>query len=69
MSAYELGFDLFKQNPDLTLVQVMWLGPKDIEALDFLEGYKAARRQHDDYQREKKGGAEAPPGPCNPPER
>lgn len=54
MSAYEQGFDLFKQQPDLTLGEVAWLGPKTLnEAFDFLEGYKAARRQHDDYKREQ----------------
>lgn len=56
MSAYEQGFDLFKHNPDLTLAEVAWLGPKPkIDALEFLEGYKAARRQRDDFKREQQG--------------
>lgn len=56
MSAYEQGFDLFKHKPDLTLGEVSWLGPKTLnEAIEFLEGYKAARRQHDDYKRERRG--------------
>jgi hypothetical protein len=57
--AHDNGFELFKREPELVLAAV-WRHPdcprEMAPALEFLEGYKAARRQRDEYLREKARG-------------
>jgi hypothetical protein len=53
---YEQGFLLFKREPELTLAEVAWRAPphKD-DWFSFMLGYSDARRQKDDYERERRG--------------
>ena len=58
MSAFDDGYDLFKREPELMLVEVYWhaqaRGYKKSEQNDYINGYRAARAKHDDYMREQK---------------
>jgi hypothetical protein len=53
---YELGFRLYKTEPKLTLAEVGWRAPphKD-DWFSFVLGYSDARRQKDDFERERRG--------------
>jgi hypothetical protein len=53
---YEQGFQLYKREPELTLAEVGWRAPphKD-DWVTFVMGYSDARRQKDDYERERRG--------------
>jgi len=54
---WELGFDLFSKEPELLGAAVWWraqeLNLKPEEAYNFVSGYGTARRQRDDYERER----------------
>jgi len=55
--AFDAGFDLFKREPELILADVWWRAPKGAsfpEQHEFVEGYRAAREKHDEYEREKR---------------
>lgn len=55
MNAFDEGFDLFKREPELMLTEVWWRAhAKDGDPQEFVEGYKAARKQHDEYKTESK---------------
>ena len=52
--AYDAGYDLFKNEPELLLAEVWWRAaprPSD-ERQEFVDGYRAARKQHDEFRRE-----------------
>jgi len=54
---YEQGFQLYKREPELTLAEVGWRAPasnKD-DWFSFMLGYSDARRQREDYERERRG--------------
>jgi hypothetical protein len=59
---WELGFALFGKQPDMILAAVWWRAGEvsdDVEdQLNFISGYTAARRQHDDYKREHHAGTD-----------
>jgi len=55
--AFDAGFDLFKREPELILSAVWWRAPKGApfpEQHEFVEGYREARRQRDEYERERR---------------
>ena len=58
MSAYDEGFNLFKREPTLMLAEVYWraqaCGYKNHEQHVYVDGYRIARLQHDNHQRERK---------------
>lgn len=52
---FEQGYELFKQEPDLMLVEVWHRVPSDWSRADqeaFLMGYIAMRRKRDEYESE-----------------
>jgi hypothetical protein len=56
---YELGYNLFKAEPEL-LGAAVWrrataLSERQEDQFNFVSGYSTARRQHDDYEREECG--------------
>lgn len=51
MNAYDRGFELFRREPNLLLIEVCRRAPTENPA-EFVAGYIAARRQRDEYQRE-----------------
>jgi hypothetical protein len=56
---YDLGYDLFKAEPEL-LGAAVWqhvtaLTERQENQFNFVSGFHAARRQHDDYERERRG--------------
>jgi hypothetical protein len=53
MNAYDKGFELFRREPELLLVEVCQRAALE-DQTDFLAGYIAARRQRDEYEREAK---------------
>jgi hypothetical protein len=50
---YEQGFELHKRAPDLLLIEVGRQAPLE-GWFDFVLGYSDARRQKNDYEREKR---------------
>ena len=55
-SAFDQGFDLFKRAPDLLLAEVCRRHPIET-SLEFMEGYRTARLQHDAFERERREAA------------
>jgi hypothetical protein len=55
MNAYDRGFELFRTEPELLLIEVCHRASLEDQA-DFLSGYIAARRQRDEYQQEGHAG-------------
>ena len=53
MNAYEQGFELFRSEPELLLIEVCHRAALEDQA-DFLAGYIAARRQRDEYESERR---------------
>jgi hypothetical protein len=59
---WELGFNLFSKEPELLGAAVWWrahdLNLQAEDAYNFVFGYSTARRQRDDYQRERQDQAD-----------
>jgi hypothetical protein len=59
---WELGFQLYSREPDLILADVWWragkLSAKQEDQFNFVFGYSTARRQRDDYDRERRDQTE-----------
>jgi hypothetical protein len=57
---WELGFNLHSKEPELLLAAVWWrageTSKRREDQFDFVSGYGTARRQHDEYQKEKHYG-------------
>jgi hypothetical protein len=55
---WELGFQLFNREPELIMPEVWWragkLSVKQEDQFNFAFGYSTARRQRDDYERERR---------------
>jgi hypothetical protein len=53
---WELGFDLYKAEPDLILAKVWWrageLSQRQEDQFNFVFGYSTARRQKDEHKNE-----------------
>ena len=58
MDYFELGYNLFDEDPELILAEVWRRAAKLTESKDyqneFVSGYVSARLKHDDYIREHK---------------
>jgi hypothetical protein len=54
---WELGFNLYKVEPELILAKVWWraneLSKRQEDQYNFVFGYSAARRQRDGYEQEE----------------
>jgi hypothetical protein len=57
--AFDLGYELFKREPELLGVEVWWRAAETIESfqgqIDFVTGFMTGRHQRDEYEREKNG--------------